>query len=110
MICPEIGKISSKKESQWLEWVKEKMGATKPQQEDEILIPQPRLMRQICMEDFLMPSKNLFLTGDFFPTYDISSATNGIVHLYESFYKQKVLPPGKSYYPDISTMESLKEV
>ena len=108
MICPESGKITSKKESQWLEWVKEKVGGVKPL-EDEILIPQPRLMRQICMENFLIPSKELFIAGDFYPTYDISSATNGIVHLFESCYRQKVWMPG-NYYPYISTMESLKEV
>ena len=109
MICPEIGRIASKKDSQLLGWV-EKMESSKPQ-EDEIQIPQPQLMRQICMEHFLIPSKEIFLNGDFYETYDISTATDRLVCLYSRCYKQKVLPPGKYYNNlEISTMESLKEV
>ncbi len=107
MICPESAKVASKKD-QFVKWFKGKVGA-KTQQED-VLIPEPHTMRQICMEMFLIPSKKIFVTGNFYEAYDIVNATNGLLNLYDHCYNQKVIPQGRQYYDITVTIESLKEV
>ncbi len=124
-IYPEtVGRIASKKQSQgWLLrlaelgrqhindmlMLKETFRAKKPvPQEDEILIPPHDTRQQICIEHHLIPSKKLFVNGDFYDTYDISTATDCLVHLYNNCYSQKVFVPGESCYT-VET-ESLKQV
>ena len=107
MVLPQSGKIAKRKD-QFFNWIKEKVGAKK---QEEVIIPQPHIMRQICMEYYLRPSRHIFLNGDFYPTYDISRATDGLVHLYQSLYKQKGLIPGRIYDTlEVKEVESMKEV
>ncbi len=107
MICPETGKVTRK--DKWLGRVKEKVGAKKPQGE-EILIPPSHVMRQICMEHFLISSRELFLEGNFYKSYDVSTATNGFVHLYNLCYNQKVFLSDEKFHYTVIPMGSLKEV
>ena len=104
MICPQV----ASKKNQFVKWVKGLKVGAKTQQE-EGLIPQPQTMRQMCMEYFLIPSRNIFLNGVFYKTYDISKATDGLLNLYECCYNQKVIRQGRSSY-DVIVMKSLKEV
>ena len=106
MICPQSARVVTRKDH-FFKWVKEKVG-TKTQQE-EVLIPQPHTMRQMCMEYYLIPSRDIFINGEFYKTYDISKATDGLLKLYESCYNQKVIQQGRSSY-NVVTMGSLKEV
>ena len=107
MICPETGKVT--KRDKWIGWAKEKIGAKKLQGE-EILIPPSHVMRQICMEHFLIPSRELFFQGKFYKSYDVSTATDGFVHLYDLCYNQKVFFPDAKFSYTVVPMESLKEV
>ena len=79
----------------------------------EAVIPQPSLMRQMCLEFHLLTSKNIFLQGNFFDVYDVSIGTDGFVHLFECCYQQKVSVDTSYRFwdsVDIIPMESLKEV
>lgn len=49
-------------------------------------------MRQMCLEIHLIPSEELFLEDTpFYRSYDISTATDGLVQLFESCYNQYLL-------------------
>ncbi len=106
MICPQSAHVVSKKD-QFVKWVKGKVGA-KTQQED-VLIPQTHIMRQMCMEYFLIPSKKIFVTGNFYDAFDIANGAIGLLSLYDRCYNQKVIQQDRLYY-NVFPIESLKEV
>lgn len=84
-------------------------GSTQNETPEKLPIPGENVIRKLCMEYFLLPSKELFIKGNFYEKYDISSATDRFVHLYECCFKQKVLP--KDGYQSIPvTDNSVKEV
>ena len=76
-------------------------------QEKEIVIPYHHEMRRICLKHFLEPTKQLLINGTFDKTYDITIATNDLLHIYNSCYNQKVVK-GCEWKSDI--VDSLKEV
>ena len=46
----------------------------------------------MCLEIHLIPSEELFIeTTPFYDSYDISTATDGLVQLFESCYNQYLL-------------------
>ena len=110
MICPRSVKTVKKRE-QLVKWFKEKVGR-KQEDEEEAVIPQPSLMRQMCLEFHLLPSKNIFLQGNFHDAYDVSVATDGLVQLFECCYQQKVSATTFRYWEsvEIVPMEPLREV
>ena len=79
---------------------------------EEAVIPQPSLMRQMCLEFHLLPSKNIFLQGNFPDVYNVSIATDGLVHLFECCYQQKVSATTFRHLDtvEIVPMEPLREV
>ena len=55
-------------------------------------IPEPSVMRQMCLEIHLISSEELFIEdAPFYDSYDISTATDGLVQLFESCYYQFLL-------------------
>ena len=104
MICPRSAKTMKNREQ---------LVNYRFMNKEEAVIPQPSLMRQICLEFHLLPSKNLFLQGNVYDAYDVSFATDGLVHLFECCYQQKVSVDTSYRFwdsVDIIPMESLKEV
>ena len=110
MICPQSAKTVNRKE-QMFKWIKEKIGK-KQEEEEEAVVPQPPLMRQMCLEFHLTPYRTFFLIGKFYDGYDISVASDNIVHLFECCYLQKVSVVSRWYGDSVETkpMESIKEV
>ena len=104
MILPQSAKTAIK--DQFFNWFMEKVTSKK---QEEVIIPQPHEMRKICMEYYLRPSKSIFLDGAFYDSYDISRATDGLVHLYQCLCTQKGLIPGRRY-SELRELESLREV
>ncbi len=73
----------------------------------EIVIPQHHEMSRMCLMHFLEPSKQLLINGTFDQSYDITAATNDLLHIYNSCYNQKVV---KGHWPKSDNVDSLKEV
>ena len=107
MICPRSAKTVKKRE-QLVKWFKEKVR----KKQEEAVIPQPSLMRQMCLEFHLLPSKNIFLQGNVSDIYDVSVATNRLIHLFECCYQQKVSATTFRHLDtvEIVPMEPLREV
>ena len=103
MICPRSEKVAR--------IIDQCSNQVKKQEDEVLIIPPAHKMREMCMECFLVPSRDIFIYGDFYSSYDVSKATNGIVHLYSCCYTQKVCFGGKlSTTIYTSPIESLKEV
>ena len=62
----------------------------------------------MCLEMHLLPSKELFLEHTtFYNNYDISTASKGLVQLFESCYNQHFMNGQKEYK---QCLDSVKEV
>ena len=77
---------------------------------NELVIPENHQIRQKCLELFLEPTKQLLINGTFDQThYDIVTATNDLLHIYNCCYNQRVFVKGDSR-GSLNTIPSLKEV
>ena len=71
-------------------------------------IPESSWMRQMCLDIHLVPSEELFIeTTPFYDSYDVSTATDGLVQLFESCYNQYLLNQQGEY---LYRLESVKQV
>ena len=80
---------------------------------NSVAIPQNDKMRQICLERFLEPTKQLLINGTFDQTqYDIVTATNDLLHIYNCCYNQMVYVKTGLWlgHPIVKDMTSLKKV
>ena len=106
MACPKSFSTVNKKE-RFTKLLKER--AEKKQ--EQITIPEPSLMSQMCLEIHLTPSRSLFMEGNFYDTFDVSAATNGFVRLFESIYEPIVQVTQYGYMTtEKKKMESVKKV
>ena len=85
MACPKA-LITVNKKEQFKKFLKKR--AEKKQ--EQVVIPEPSLMSQMSLEIHLMPSRCLFMEGNFHETFDISEDTDRIVHLFECIYEPNV--------------------
>ena len=108
MICPTSAKTLNKGEKV-VKWVKEKVWK---KQEEAAVLPHPSQMRRMCLEFHLVPFKSFFLDNDSYNVYEISVATDNIVHIFECCYQQKVTATRYFYGEgvEIKLMDSVKEV
>ena len=106
MACPKSFSTINKKE-RFTKWLKER--AEKKQ--EQIIIPEPSLMSQMCLEIHLIPTRSLFMEGNFYDTFDVSPATDRFVRLFESIY-EPIIPV--TWYGHRTTekkkIESVKKV
>ena len=106
MACPKSLSTVNEKEH-----FKKLLKARAEKKQEQIIIPESSLMSQMCLEIHLMPSRNLFMKGDFYGTFDVSPATDKIVHLFECIY-EPIIPVTRYGYEitEKKKMESVKKV
>ena len=72
-------------------------------------VPEANWMRQESLEIHLQPTKKIFLKGDYYPRYDISPATDGVVNLFDCSYHQYISVGRQQFLHDWTT-DSVRQV
>ena len=61
-----------------------------PELHNTFTVPEANWMRQESLNIHLQPTKKILLEGDYYPRYDVSSATDGVVSLFDCSYHQYI--------------------
>ena len=98
---------TAEKLGKWMSSVQDSPELTK--KHNTFTVPEANWMRQESLKIHLQPTKEIFLEGDYYPRYDISSATDGVVNLFDCSYHQYISVGQQQFHYDWTT-DSVRQV